>query len=610
MTDVDERTTAKAGLEAAEEELQSLCASHAVTFVEIERRGRALEVSLEELLNTVQSVESMVSSTQQALEQEEEDGPGRARENSLAALSEKHRVRRRTLLQHSSLLELLELPSLMDACVRSNLYEEALSIAAFANSLERRHTEKNQVVLKVIAQVRSRQSDLRRYLLHSLKNNVTMPECLEIVTALRRLNSIDLERLQSGEKSNIERVFAAMELSLQVDFLEARDAWLDQPTTTANSSSMGNNVIMMNPARSSTTNISLQHNSEQLLDTIERYRTRMFEIATQFNAIFRAQHTSHSINNNSSSGGGSSNRSSSSSNNNRVSTSLLSMWTSRRVHTFLKILSSQLQLMEDSGSLRDALDACVFFTGSMGRLGADFTAQLPPLFEQKLLAIVLHNWKEGTNLLAETLKVCRDAGVASPLFSSTVVTSYCGTSEGEDNDSSSSSVMMAPPRHLMALPPLGRLVNACLVGLNELRRCLMPGIFAQLRMVVEKDFLLETKNILHAHERAVLSPGLRGDATKLREIAKEMKNTTKTIIFPYVRGAVELSLGNEAGAAKHFDKLKNLLQPPPPPPPSEPELEPVVEEENKGKKDNDEKEVVSLPDDGLEKTIEEQSDAK
>ena len=37
-----------------------------------------------------------------------------------------------------SLLELLELPSLMDACVRSNLYDEALSIAGLASTLERR----------------------------------------------------------------------------------------------------------------------------------------------------------------------------------------------------------------------------------------------------------------------------------------------------------------------------------------------------------------------------------------------------------------------------------------------------------------------------------------
>uniref|UniRef100_A0A7S4AIA0 Conserved oligomeric Golgi complex subunit 8 n=1 Tax=Pseudo-nitzschia australis TaxID=44445 RepID=A0A7S4AIA0_9STRA len=604
MTDVDERVAAKAGLEAAEEELQSLCASHAGTFVSVERRGRALEVSLEGLLATVQSVESIVVSTQEALEQEEEDGPGRARENSLAALSEKHRVRRRTLLQHSSLLELLELPSLMDACVRSNLYEEALSIAAFANTLERRHTEKNQVVVKVIAQVRSRQSDLRRYLLHSLKNQVTMPECLEIVTALRRLNSIDLERLQSGDKSNVERVFAAMELSLQVDFLEARDTWLDQPTTAA---TVATNYTTSSARSSNTSKAMLSHStSEQLLDTIERYRTRMFEIATQFNAIFRAQQTSH-ISNSSSTSDGSSNPNSN--NDGHVSVSLLSMWATRRIHSFLKILSSQLQLMDESGSLRDALDACIFFTGSMGRLGADFTAQLPPLFEQRLLSIVVNNWKEGTNQLAETLKICREAGVAAPLFSSTVVPTGTSSSssssaitttddEGNEEGHSSTTIMMPPPRNLMALPPLGRLVNACLTGLNELRRCLLPGIFSQLREAIEKEFLLETKNILHSHERAVMTPGLRGDAAKLRENAKDMKNMTKTIVFPYVRGALELSLGNESVAKLHFEKVRKVVAPPaPPPPPLVPPKpsEPTVEEDGKQGVDQQEAPETTAP---------------
>lgn len=253
--DADERLVAKAALDAAEERLQSLCAEFAGTFVSVERRGAALEAALKDLLATVKTVETQVATAQQALEQEEES------ESSLAALSEKHRVRRRTLLQHSSLLELLELPSLMDACVRSNLYDEALSIAAFANTLERRHTEKNEVVLKVIAQVRSRQGDLRRHLLHCLKNQVTMPECLEIVTALRRLNSIDLER---QSETNLERVHSAMELSLQVDFLEARDAWLDQPAVTATLPGLG---------RSSSSKIAI-NSSEQLLDTIERYRTR------------------------------------------------------------------------------------------------------------------------------------------------------------------------------------------------------------------------------------------------------------------------------------------------------------------------------------------------
>ncbi len=278
----------------------------------------------------------------------------------------------------------------------------------------------------------------------------------------------------------------------------------------------------------------------------------MFEIATQFNAIFRAQQSSTPRANGNDNG--------------QVSISLLSMWTSRRIHSFLEILTKQLQLMEDSGALRDALDACIFFTGSMGRLGADFTAQLPPLFEKKLLAIVLDNWKEGTSQLSETLKICRDAGVASPLVSSTAVAST--DAEGDtDQTESSSSVMMPPPRKLMALPPLGRLVNACLTGLNELRRCLLPGIFPKLREALEKEFLQEVKGILHAHERAVMTPGLKGDAAKLRAVAKEMKMATKMIVFPYVRGALELSLGNEESAKQHFDKLRKVLVPPAPPPP-------------------------------------------
>lgn len=252
--DVDERLATKAALESSEEKLRSLCASYAGTFVSVERRGHGLEQKLRKLLAFVEGIESRVSTCQHALEQEDES------DSSLAVLSEKHRVRRRTLLQHSTLLELLELPSLMDACVRSNLYEEALSIAAFANTLERRHADKNDVVLKVISQVRSRQSDLRRHLLFCLKSFVSMPQCLEIVTALRRLNSIDLER---QSESNLERVHSAMELRLQVDFLESRDVWLDQPST--NGESLTTSVCE---------DASIRAGSEQLLDSIERHRTR------------------------------------------------------------------------------------------------------------------------------------------------------------------------------------------------------------------------------------------------------------------------------------------------------------------------------------------------
>jgi hypothetical protein len=117
----------------------------------------------------------------------------------------------------------------------------------------------NVVVTRVIAQIRSRQTDLRRHLLHRLKSHVTMPECLEVVTALRRLNSIDLER---QSEVDLEAIHACAELRLQVDFLEARDAWLDSTATPAGNSSSSRPALLQ------------LGSSEQLLDAIERHRTR------------------------------------------------------------------------------------------------------------------------------------------------------------------------------------------------------------------------------------------------------------------------------------------------------------------------------------------------
>lgn len=467
-TDVDERLVAKAALDSAQEHLRSLCASHASTFVSVERRGAKLESLLKELqVSIAQVLENNVASSQEALEKD-----------TLSQLSENHRLRRRTLLQHSSLLELLELPSLMDACVRSNLYQEALSIASFANTLERRQGN-NNVVSKVVQQIRTRQVDLRRMLISRLKTFVTMPECLEIVTSLRRLNSIETENTSSFSNQNVE-------LKLQLDFLEARDAWLDV--------------------------CGKSNKGDGFLDVIEQYRARVFEIATQFNAIFHA--------------------SSSSSTTTTTTTPLLNMWTTRRIHSFLNLLKQH--NFVDSASLRDAWEASVFFATSMGRLGADFSPLLGKLFSEKMIALVTASWNEGLSTLSETLQICHDVGVAFPLVSSTIDTTTFNNTNMEDGQ---------PPRVLMKLPPLARLVNSFLVGLNELRRCLFPCLFGDLRKHVD-EFLVQTLVILEQHDRAVRAPGLRGEATQLRETSFQLLEMMQQVVDPYVRGALELALGN------------------------------------------------------------------
>lgn len=213
------------------------------------------------------------------------------------------------------------------------------------------------------------------------------------------------------------------------------------------------------------------------------------------------------------------------------------------------MLEDQLCAIDNSASLRDALDSCVFFSTSMGRLGADFTSCLTPLFESKMHSLVIASWTDGVHQFADTLKICRDAVVAAPLVSSTNGDSLTNEPlvEGSTNP-------LPPPRQLMALPPLGRLVNAFLSGFNELRRCLFPGIFPKLRKSMQAA-LVDIDAILQANERAVLTPGLRGDASELREIAREMKTVLKQIVSPYLEAALENALGNKEGARRYNEMI-------------------------------------------------------
>ena len=97
---LDERILAQSALDAAEDQLQSLCASHAGTFVQVERRGKALQEGLANLLSHLDQVQKTTSAAQELLQQDE-DGE----RPTLAMLAEQHRVRRRTLLQHSVCME-------------------------------------------------------------------------------------------------------------------------------------------------------------------------------------------------------------------------------------------------------------------------------------------------------------------------------------------------------------------------------------------------------------------------------------------------------------------------------------------------------------------------
>jgi conserved oligomeric Golgi complex subunit 8 len=278
--------------------------------------------------------------------------------------------------------------------------------------------------------------------------------------------------------------------------------------------------------------------SRKSLTTTASVTCRVFEVATQFNAIFRAQSPSESS---------------------VPSLSLLSMWLGRRIHAFLSLLTTQLQVMDDSAALRDALEASVFFATSMGRLGADFAPRLGPIFEPRMVTIVAKQWKDGSALLAETLATCRSAQVNFPLVA--VVTSGAalegsgGAAMPASASTENEAGVMPPPRQLLSLPPLSRFVNAILSGMNELRRCLLPGIFSRLISELEQ-VLTATRLELVAHERAVLVPGFRGEAAALRETAARYLQVWDELVSPYAQGSLRAALGQMDQAESFYQSLR------------------------------------------------------
>ncbi|KAA8546213.1 hypothetical protein F0562_003048 [Nyssa sinensis] len=248
--------------------------------------------------------------------------------DSAEQILEKRKMNQTLLANHSTLLDLLEIPQLMDTCVRNGNYDEALDLEAFVCKLSTMHP-KLPVIQALAAEVKQTTQSLLSQLLQKLRSNIQLPECLRIIGYLRRIG-----------------VFSEYEMRLQ--FLRCREAWLTGILD----------------------DLDQRNAYEYLKGMVNCHRMHLFDVVNQYRAIF-ADDTSGSEEN--------------------YDGGLLFSWAMHQITSHLKTLKVILPKITEGGSLSNILDQCMYCAMGLGWVGLDFRGLLPSLFEEAVLNLFSKN---------------------------------------------------------------------------------------------------------------------------------------------------------------------------------------------------------------------------
>ncbi|XP_037091969.1 conserved oligomeric Golgi complex subunit 8-like [Pollicipes pollicipes] len=242
-----------------------------------------------------------------------------------AEIQARRRLNSTTLTKHTELLEVLELPQLMDTGVRNGYYDQAMELVTHVRSLEKKHGH-IRLVEGIVADVQLAYRSMLTQLVSQLRTNIQLPQCLKVIGHLRRME-----------------VFTEFELRLK--FLQARNAWLDEQLS----------------------NISRDDPYHHISKTIEVSRVSLFDIVTQYRAVFSDESALLQAGAD------------------EAAPAIFYEWINLKVDQFVRTLRQD--LARGVGSRLDSLlSQTMYFGLSLARVGADLRPLAAPLFQQAALA--------------------------------------------------------------------------------------------------------------------------------------------------------------------------------------------------------------------------------
>ncbi|KAJ3681108.1 hypothetical protein LUZ60_015597 [Juncus effusus] len=410
-----------------------ISAAEAISFVkcQLEDFDKHLESLITEIPNLTTGCTEFIESAQQILEQ--------------------RRLNQTLLANHSTLLDLLEIPQLMDTCIRNGNYDEALDLEAFVHKLSKLHSEL-PIIQALATDVKKTTQSLVSQLLQKLRSNIQLSECLRIVAHLRRIG-----------------VFGESELRLQ--FLRCRESWI---------SSSLSDLDKLNPY-------------EYLRGTVNCYRTNLFDVVTQYRAIFSNDKSGSDEN---------------------YDGGLLFSWAISQIKNHLFTLEEMLPKIGDGVSLSNILDNSMYCATGLGLVGLDFRGLLPPLFE----SAVFNLFSKNMSTAVENFQVVLDSHRWVPM------PSVGFGSNGSVDETLKDDV--TPPFVLMEHPPLAVFVNGVCAAMNELRPCAPLSLKSILSQELVKALQAVSDSLMRYNAMRML----RGNESNL---FLSLCNAFLEVVYPY-----------------------------------------------------------------------------
>jgi hypothetical protein len=462
-----------------------------------------------------------------------------------------HKRNRKTLQRHLQLVELLEVPQLVDACSRNGFHDEALELASFVNSLERKHilaTEvqadmkkhysgSNSVIQSIVDDVQQTLLELRKQLFLSLTESCSLPRQLYFLGVLRKLDGLLIDRQlplalrdnadglsasQSTAREYRSHIIMSTETRLQMDFLECRSIWLEKISASAiqpalksfpssakdrDASGWDESPTSLPPSSGSgSTGDGLGHYG-RAIEVIEVNRTAWFEVMTHFSALF--QDVVGSV----------------------PSVSILSSWSWTQYRRFTADLFAIVSKIEDGPSIKSILEQCLLFASRMSSLGCDFTEDIVAQFGDVVLKRFSEICDSSLDRFETMLVSERFVTESDGMRREHVIPLYMHNSDqinesdtpGSTADSSLKDEKDAysPPRVVMSFPSLAHLSNGILTAINFLKDCPLLDI----KESALRELLKLFRNVSQLIEKE--AKRIRDRGTKYRKIEYDKSTSQK-----------------------------------------------------------------------------------